>query len=743
MMMVMQNIRKRRNQGLRTFVTSLMLISFCAPSPATAVTLSQLKGNSGFRAMVIAIANLNIAMQQATINPHDKSRRARVATAYSMMPLAITALAKEFKSNKLHDNDFQYVQGILGGFVQKDLTSKVEEFMKDPSKRLIPNVGSEFPTDAIKQAEDSYIVANEEKSLLANYSDQGNSSSAQLSKTPSDIVDLNSRSNQVAAQSKVLNSKPVANDSIVANDSLVANSSKSILNSTQETSAQGTNSTQKTDSFKSEISKDIQDAEATLNNSIVRAPASSEDEKDKEKEDNSFFKFKEKKKKEIKERKIRKGSSPKTSFLNTYQRKPLWVYAWDILFVTASAEQPAPAAPCEGGGKECGQGGGGGGGGGGGAGDILFGLAAMIAAAAPMVAAAVQADADKQIARINANTAITNANTQAALQRYSIDQQTGLAKFQAEATQQIADQKNQKEMAQLKLQLDELAASRQQQADLEREKRATEQANLEQELALKEQQALQTIQLAQQQRLAQEVAQGLSTGLQNINTNDNGSRLSVTQAALSGGIGMTASSQVRSSSVANGTPGANPAAGTQSRLGTNPTSSVASTQGASTGSSVAAATSVGAKSPSTLGSAFKTAQSALSDSNTIVAVDKKTSQKTASALITAATQPVSRGLVANRNIASLGTIDSQALAMRGLAKIGQGSSKGFKQRIAVVKNIEKPQWSTDSSYAAANEPESMVNSTAPVESQHTQVASRRGFLFRQREVRDTSVPYER
>ena len=74
---VLHNFRKRRFQAFRAGIVSLMLFSFVLPSPSLAISMGKLKGNSGFRAVVIAVANLNIAMQQATINPQDKTQIGR------------------------------------------------------------------------------------------------------------------------------------------------------------------------------------------------------------------------------------------------------------------------------------------------------------------------------------------------------------------------------------------------------------------------------------------------------------------------------------------------------------------------------------------------------------------------------------------------------------------------------------------------------------------------------------------
>jgi len=718
MILVMHNLRKRKSKGLRTFVTSLMLTAFCMPSPATAVTLGQLKGNSGFRTMVVAISNLNVAMQQATINPHDKVRRENVAKAYSMMPLAVTALAKEFKNNKLHDQDFQFVQGILGGFVQKDLTSKVEEFMKNPSNQNIPSVGQGFPQEALKDAENSYIVASQEKSLLATENEDGTPKELK-SKGSSDLVDLNTKFNPAQSAEVVKDSKSIPE----ANSTIVADSNKSLLNSPD---------TEIKDDKKSldsnaAVSKrdEAQSQELAPASSAVRKPASQNDEE--EALDKGFFKDKKPAGKEAKEKKIRKGASQgqKSGFLFNSKRKQLVSYIWDSLFPVAAAEQLAPNPPCQGGGKECGGGGGGGGGSGGGAAEILFGLAAIMAAASPMVAAAIQANADKQIAQINSNTAITNANTQASLQRYSIDQQTGLAKFQAEATQQIAQEKNQKEMAQLQMQLADLAQARQQQADLEREKRANEQANMMQELALKEQQAAQTIQLAQQQRMAQEVAQGLSTGLQTVR--DANGRLTVSNVPLTGGVGLGANGSLAS--------GAINLAGRNSSFGLNGSTGSATASAAT--NSVAQANAAAATS---LGSAFTAPKGSVA-SNSVITANKTSSPNTntAKALLASAVQPViASGSPMVRGLASV-SIPVKA-SQRGLAPIAQGSSRGAKQKLPNAEVPSPEVVKTELAFLDHNIPENVTRDVG-ADSAHTVGSKSKAVNYYSRGVRRGAIGY--
>ncbi len=655
---VLHNFRKRRFQAFRAGIVSLMLFSFVLPSPSLAISMGKLKGNSGFRAVVIAVANLNIAMQQATINPQDKTRRQNVAIAYSMMPLAITALAKEFKSNQLHNGDFQFVQGILGGFIQKDLHSKVEDFMKNPSRQNIPSVGDNFPQEALKQAEQSYLVANKEKSLMALTNEDGSPKQAQSSGL-SDLADLSGRS--------------ASNTSSTENSTIVANKKKSLLNSSETASEPGAKSSGE---FKEELTKEITKTETNSNSAkeLDRAPASQtkivapsssvEDGLDKE-----FFKEKKKATREEKEkRKVRKGNQLKSENFLKSKRTP-WISYLIKTWIPLAAAAPEPAPANESGCQDCQNGGGGGGGGGGGAADILFGLAAMIAAAAPMVAAAIQADADKKIAQINANTAITNANTQAELQRYTMDQQTGLARAQAEATEKMAQEKNQKEMTQLQLQLAELQKSREQQAALVREERQLAQFNLDREIAQQQQLAEQRIQLAQQERLNKLATDGLNTGLQNVR--DPGNRLEISRVASTGGFAANGNN-LMSNNV-----NRNPASSNANGPVINSVKNQPGSASAGASSNVPAGSSTSAAS---LGLALKKPTSQASSISANLN-GKSGNAKTAQTLLVSATASTGSSSKAFQGRGLVSTVTAKNLPARGFAKVAQGSTRMAKLRL--------------------------------------------------------------
>lgn len=659
-----------------------MLISFCFPSPATAVSMGRLKGVSGFKAMVIAIANLNFAMNQAAINPMDDNRRRNVAIAYGMMPLAIMALGKDFKNNQLHDKDFPFVQGILGGFVQKDLSSKVQAFMKDPSKENIPSVGEGFPRESLQQVDNNFIVGSKEKSLLATTDEEGNPKGVTAS-TQSDLIDLDSRTAAVAPSPK--NSQAKSN--AIGNDTIVANKSLSLLNSPEAKES----GRQDSESFKAELANDIQSAEsaqAPIAVSAVRAVASKTDSEVKGSLDNDFFKGKKGSKKQIQNKRIRKGGIKNNrSLLSQPHRKSLALYLWDGMMGTEAGAEfaavqlgifvaplvkavwtaannpkktPPPAEPnkpCDGTGS-CPAGAGQGGGQGGGAGEILFGLAAIMAATAPIVAASMQASADKKIAQINANTAIANATTQANLQKFSIEQQSKIAKDQAEAVEKLAKEKNEKEMAQLQMQLGELKQGREQQAALEREKRDSDRNFVQQEIALKQQAAAQTIQLAQQQRLAAETAQGLNTGFQT--GRDSGGRLQINPIGRSG----------------NSLAGA-----AQGNLAARNNSSISGFANTTTNSSG-------------IGQAFKTG-TAIANGPTSTITATKSNVKAAQTLVASATQSgASRGITSitgsyNGVSNALSSPRDQKSPNRGIATLAKGSSRNFKQQAALPLSEQK------------------------------------------------------
>lgn len=184
--------------------------------------------------------------------------------------------------------------------------------------------------------------------------------------------------------------------------------------------------------------------------------------------------------------------------------------------------------------KSCAKGGGEGSGGGGKASDVLFGLAAIMAAVSPMVAAAIQADADKQIAKTNAEAQKTMTQMSADTSKYLADQQQNIAMGQAEIAAKMANDNQKATTDRLDMQLAELNVARQEAAALEQKKFDYQKQLDDERVALAKAQANENQKLAAKQMRAQLAAAGLSQGFaSSTNSAVSGSSTSVASAGSS------------------------------------------------------------------------------------------------------------------------------------------------------------------------------------------------------------------
>ncbi len=143
-----KHILRRAGKAVKLFLFSFTALLTLLPQSAHA---DDPMSNPGMRKLMMTIAMLNFAMQQAAENPMDQWRRQNVAHMMGMMPIAIAGLAKEFQANKLVDSQLPMVQAMLGGFIDKNVGDRYTAFAKNPSKNLIPQVGKSFPADIMKQ----------------------------------------------------------------------------------------------------------------------------------------------------------------------------------------------------------------------------------------------------------------------------------------------------------------------------------------------------------------------------------------------------------------------------------------------------------------------------------------------------------------------------------------------------------------------------------------------------------------
>lgn len=170
----------------------------------------------------------------------------------------------------------------------------------------------------------------------------------------------------------------------------------------------------------------------------------------------------------------------------------------------------------EGGCPNCGKGGSGGEGGGQ-AGEILLGIAAIIApiaaAMAQVAAAEKQAEADKFIAKTAADASITQTKIQADVTKQLSDTQRALQEKNLAVTQQLAKDQEAARQERVNLQLAALEKERKAQEAERREIRAIEQDRIDQQIAFAKQQADENLRLAKLSINTQLVAQGLATGV--------------------------------------------------------------------------------------------------------------------------------------------------------------------------------------------------------------------------------------
>lgn len=547
-----EHILTRLSKGNSPFVRTLCFTLIATFSiQANAVTLSKLKGMKGFQAVALAVAMVNKSMRDAAQNPMDQWRRQNVAHTVGLLPVAITALAQDFKSGQLHDGDLKFVQGVLGGFVDVNAASTYEKFAKNPTAANIPALGSNFPKEFIDRAEtQSLKPGNRGAATIAYNEGNGKNDSVVFSNT-----DLQSQVTNLSAVSlsdlnKVKNT-PVSSGTSGNNNTAAGNkpaaSSTASIGYNEDARPSGLAGKAAKDSksaaafsaedFDRVVAREVSSVESQLGLSAGRTPSTIITKSSVEKEtlSDDFFQEAQKGKKTQ-----TKGAHREVSPANyriTVKPKywsvvPVMQILSHVLERKAMADDaPAPNKPqtntdapapddsgCKNG--QCGGGGSGGGGGGGsgaGASEVLFGLAALMAAAAPMVAAAMQADADKEIAKTNADAQIQMTQMTAENSKFLADSQARMAEQQSVIAQQINKTNNDEQTKRLQMQLAEIEASRLQAAQAQKEDRAQLKEFNDEKIALAKKQAEESLILAQKTFDAQLTQAGLSSGFSNVN----------------------------------------------------------------------------------------------------------------------------------------------------------------------------------------------------------------------------------
>jgi len=508
------------------------------------VSIGGLMKLNGFKNLVMTIAMVNQAMRIAADNPMDEWRRTNVRIAMSMMPGAIAGMAQEFMKGKLGNDDLPIVQGILGGFVDKNAGAAYEKFMKDPSARNIPKLGAGFPNvtpppvpkaaapalasyskgqpssggavvGAVGKVEVDRMPTKEMVSLTQrrDAKPEGLSAAKTQSTTYDDSVakasDVSSGGAQVGVSSKVaVDAAPQGfsngTDSYrgtVGNTPArdVGNVGSAPSNNGQASSAPrngalpyvGSETVLRASRELSSIEQSSRSSETRL--SIVRGANTKKDEA----QDEEFFDNVGKPTKKPAPRKTlqRRPTTRPTSSLGPTKFFKFLALGFETLLPQAHAE-------CEEeGGRQ-----------GADAGAILMGLAAIMAAVAPMVVASIQANADKDIAKTNANAQIKMTEITAETQKQANEIAQNVALTQSATAQGVAAMNNQGVTDRLQMQLAELSSARNDARQAEEERRRLDQEYNAQRLALAEKQSQQNLDLAKETLAAQLSEAGLRSG---------------------------------------------------------------------------------------------------------------------------------------------------------------------------------------------------------------------------------------
>ena len=600
-----------------TVLTCLTTAVFTYPENAFGASIGKLMSLPGFVNLIGAIARTNMAMQQAAENPQDTWRRQAVHDAVAAMPAAIIGLAAEFQAGKLKNEDLPGVQAMLGGFIDVNAADGYKKFMNHPDKSLIPKTGDGFPQDLAAQAVAGASGSSSDPSSAGTgtsvASEISAASSGVLPETPipsSQMVSLENGNVGSVASGFSYDSSPRGGSATGSGDTgsssvtdktgtgTVVNTDPSLASLaaiTGDTSTVGgalssaglvsapsaavdgkdsQSAPSSPDSTGTGLSKDLSSELSSVQSRIIPAQ---EQSAEREKEQNGFFKksstkdddsddqeedpagvahVKRKHTQDAKDE-LRKGVTGKEAKSEKFHLmvKPKYWSTNPLVRVVEEAllERVAHA---EGDDDQ--------GGDGSKAAEILMGLAAIIAAIAPIVAAAIQADADKKIAKINADAAEKQTEITADTSKYMANKQEEIALNQANIAKNISQQNNDAQTKRLDNQLAELRSARQDARSAEEEKQNIEKQYNQERIDLAQKQSNDNLKLAKETLDANLTQAGLTSGFTNAQSSS--ARLSVASVSRSG-KSMTASGAGSGSSSSSGGMGGGLAAGANAGVG--------------------------------------------------------------------------------------------------------------------------------------------------------------------------------
>lgn len=591
----------------RSIVAAIVMVALLMPVRVSFAATNTF-ANPKYKMLILTVAMLNKAMQDAANNPMDEWRRANVQRAIQLLPPALIALAGEYQNGNLDGHDFQQAYKVVAMFVDQAAADGYKKFLNKPDRNFIPALPANFPK----------VEAPSVPGGLTGPSGSGSGGRERLaideSRSAQGIASVDAPKN-AALSSELVNlsavrpssgSMPAAREKLrfdenATADTGVARVEASAPSNTGRTAAEAAPAWQSSSPAVREAQRDLSKIEQrvgstdlTIRTDSGRTPAgvrASEEEREEAKDEKvleSVGADSEKEAKEGRKPRVRKSlkEGKKTSAIDR-------VFHWSLR-LAESTILPGRAFAEEGGGGEAAQF----------ASAMLFGAAAVIGAIAPIIVANTQAKADKAIARMNADTQKYLADQTAGTSKYLADQQKDIAFFQSNLARTIASEQQQNVNYRLDRQLAELKEARKDAEAVQTAIRNKEWEYNERRLKIAEDQAQKNFELAQEALKSQLTASGLSSGF--ANSFDSGNQLttstSITPLGGVGGSGQASSNSVASAgtSGASGSSGqgASGASAAGSRLAANESSagSTSASSGASGATGLASANARGASS---------------------------------------------------------------------------------------------------------------------------------------------------
>lgn len=547
-----------QRKNWRSIIAAIVLIALLAPVRASFAGGSTFS-NPKYKMLILTVAMLNKAMQDASQNPQDEWRRVNVQRAIGMLPPALIALAGEYQNGNLDGKDFQQAYKVVAAFVDVAAADGYKKFLKKPDRSLIPALPANFPKVDAPSVPGGLTgpsgSGGSGREHLAIDESRGTQSIAQV-ESPKNAALSNELVNLSAvrpASSSASSSQPAARESLGFDESASrdvptsrvgdapVSGAASSATSSASSAPQASSSWQPGSAAVREAQRDLSQIEQRVGSSdltirpssdVVRAPSSLRSDVERDEKNGKVFDSvgkdgdRDAKDAGKKSRARRPKAGKKTSALETLR-------FWAVRLAEATI-LPGQAFAESGGGGE---------GGGGGeaaqlASAILFGAAEIIKAIAPMVVAKTQAEADKAIARINSDTQKYLTDQTANTSKYLADQQKDIAIFQSNLAASIAADQQKNVNYRLDRQLAELKDARLDAQNVQAQIRNKEWEYNERRLQIAEDQAQKNYELAQEALKAQLTASGLSSGFANSFDSGNQLTTSSSQTAL-GGVGGT------------------------------------------------------------------------------------------------------------------------------------------------------------------------------------------------------------